>query len=141
MKQLHTKFVKCIHVFLIMSIALTGYASTSSKQLSVKVVGVEVNKTSLIENGTPSGTLDFSIYPNPASAEEVKVNISGANINHLLEITVYNTIGNVVYKTRIQGTSRDMAFVITPQQDLKEGLYFMTLKNGSDRITKKFVVK
>ncbi|MEH0154141.1 T9SS type A sorting domain-containing protein [Limibacter armeniacum] len=139
MMKLHSIYVKCLGICLLCITLMSGYTHASSTLHYDEFGMIEVDESTDI---TPlDKSLDFSVTPNPTTTKEVKVNITGANLNHFLEITVYNSIGNVVYRTLLKSVTNNMAFVITPKEELKQGLYFLTLKNGAERVTKKFIVK
>ncbi|GAA4832875.1 T9SS type A sorting domain-containing protein [Algivirga pacifica] len=136
MKKLHALMVKFFALSLSIVLSLTSYAGTST----LLKFPLEGHRSSELLSYRNSGNLDFDIYPDDNTREEVKVSITGANSNHILEITIFNSIGNVVFKKKVTPVRSAMEYTIAPEAAFQAGLYFLTLKNGSSRITKKFVL-
>jgi hypothetical protein len=76
------------------------------------------------------GGLDAVVYPNPTSD---MVNIF-ANTNELLNVRVYNQLGQSVY----EGSFQDNVVIETNQYE--PGMYFIELSNAKERIVKKLSV-
>lgn len=76
--------------------------------------------------------LGFKLYPNPAS---ISVTIEGANMS---EITIYNTLGQVV--KNIENNDKDA--VVIPVNDFAQGVYVISVKDSLGKTGRRtFVVR
>lgn len=142
MKALNPIFAKLLSVsVMIISMSATTLAATD--MLTVSSHAMERAEVSLSEEFPSSNRLDFEASVKPATVERkaIALSISGVKTNAPIEIAVYNTIGNVIYKTEIKNSGELTTYSVVPQNKLKGGVYFVALKNGQDRITKRIVVR
>ncbi|MEN7548932.1 T9SS type A sorting domain-containing protein [Rapidithrix thailandica] len=72
--------------------------------------------------------------------KEIKVELSGLK-NKNVELALYNTIGNVVFKDKLRAQSNFTSLNITPNEHLTKGLYFLSVVTGNKKITKKLILK
>lgn len=79
---------------------------------------------------------NFVVYPNPATqGTQVHLAFTNADISDTY-ITVINTLGQVVYMATTHDTSHSIR-----QDELKPGLYFVIIKNGSYELKQKLVIE
>ena len=80
---------------------------------------------------------NFSVYPNPVKSE---LFVQFGNTSKQSTILVYSVLGEVVMLKNINGSS-DNNTVSLSVENLKDGLYFISLQNAGQKITKSFVKK
>ncbi len=84
----------------------------------------------------PSNSNDILIYPNPASN---KITIDLSNNPEFSDIRIYNSLGMEVYKfENTQLLYKERIEISTAE--LAIGMYYLTLNDKGNRITKSFVV-
>ncbi|GAB4277196.1 MAG: hypothetical protein Kow0068_00190 [Marinilabiliales bacterium] len=76
------------------------------------------------------------VYPNPA--KDI-INIEVNNLNNTTELSIYNTIGNVVFSKTIDNADRYRTKLDV--SNLPRGLYFIQTYNGEDKYIKKMILK
>jgi len=77
-----------------------------------------------------------SLYPNPST--DGKFTISFPNGFEGANLSIHNTLGQVIYKTTVgTGSSYD----VSPNKTLTSGIYFLQLEKDGKSITKKLVVR
>ena len=76
----------------------------------------------------------FKFYPNPA-IEELTIDFEHINLDSFSEITIVNSLGNIVYKNNISSTNSNMTIDISL---FPKGLYYIKLtgKDGMFAIQK-----
>jgi hypothetical protein len=78
----------------------------------------------------------FTIYPNPAS-NEVFLNLPSNGFDGLV-LTLTNNLGQVLEKNEPSGKD---ALIVLDVSGYAPGIYFVTIKSGSEITTKKLVVQ
>jgi hypothetical protein len=84
------------------------------------------------ENSTVEATGEsFNFYPNPAS-EKIIVN----GMKHRSTIEIFSITGKLMYKSVSQSSSKQISLT-----DFQPGVYILNVIKGSERTSKKLVVK
>ncbi|MBX2843051.1 MAG: T9SS type A sorting domain-containing protein [Flammeovirgaceae bacterium] len=86
-----------------------------------------------------AGDLEVKLYPNPYKEGPINLEIESGSLESL-DITLYNTIGKVLYNKQINPTSSFTELSITPEIKLTPGLYFMSVSSSNFKIAKKLIV-
>ncbi|NLR93183.1 MULTISPECIES: hypothetical protein [Flammeovirga] len=98
-------------------------------------------KNIYVEDNQP---LSFEILPNPVVLEnnniDVDMEIKGIDRGYSVQILLYNTIGNLVYRMDLSVDSHQVHFKFKPKTNVSEGLYFISVLNGTNRVTRRMVV-
>ncbi|MBD0405388.1 hypothetical protein [Flammeovirga sp. EKP202] len=71
---------------------------------------------------------------------DVKMTVKGIDTNFPVQVLLYNTIGNLVYRMDLSLDKTDIQFQFKPQTKITEGLYFVSVLNGTNRVTRRMVV-
>ncbi|MCB9196509.1 MAG: SBBP repeat-containing protein [Flavobacteriales bacterium] len=79
-----------------------------------------------------NSNLDFNLYPNPAQ-DYIFLDLS--QFIEKVEITIYNTLGEVVY------TQKTFASIVTINLDLLPGIYLVTVNDDTERVQQKLIIK
>ncbi|WP_319591282.1 FG-GAP-like repeat-containing protein [uncultured Draconibacterium sp.] len=101
---------------------------------------VEINEK-YKENTIMSSLVDMStsdqilLYPNPT---EKTININPIGLNELYNISIYNSLGQIIYK-RIKVQPQRIETIAL--EDAKEGIYFVVVNTKSERFVEKLIVK
>jgi hypothetical protein len=80
---------------------------------------------------------DFSIFPNPAK-ESAVINLNSAKAMQS-SLSVYNALGEVVVQkdlSLLEGKNK----IELNTENLKSGIYFVSIANGSNSISKKLII-
>ena len=77
--------------------------------------------------------IDFTIYPNPSSGNEVNITLSD-NLNEA-QVVIYNVLGSVVYKNTFSQSNFTIA------TDLSSGSYIVSIKTEEGTLNKSLVVE
>lgn len=79
----------------------------------------------------------INIYPNPAT-NRININL---NLNSYsdIEITLFNSIGNVVYSTLIKDKKQFLKTIDV--ENLNKGIYFLEIKTDGNKTIKKIIIK
>ncbi|AZQ63469.1 T9SS type A sorting domain-containing protein [Flammeovirga pectinis] len=89
-------------------------------------------------------SLSFEIMPNPVISRDnsidVSMKIEGIDQSFPVQILVYNTIGNLVYRMDLSVDAPTVQFQFKPKATITEGLYFVSILNGTNRVTRRMVV-
>jgi len=80
----------------------------------------------------------IAIFPNPNSGE-FNINLSGITGDTAVELTINNSVGQVVYNNVIDVNSNHSEPVSL--KGLDKGVYFLNVSNGSEKTTHKIVVQ
>ena len=72
----------------------------------------------------------MSVYPNPATSGEVKI-----QVNSEAEVSVFNTVGQLIDSFVVDGIKSINV------NNYASGVYFIKADNGSNVTTQKFVVE
>jgi len=80
---------------------------------------------------TSKDTMEFDLYPNPASQDVVYVT---TRINSGKDITVYDIFGKVVLRDRISANELNISRLVP-------GVYFLQVDENNKSMTRKLVVK
>ena len=80
----------------------------------------------------------FNVYPNPAD-EELNVEFSVSTEQEIV-VGISDVSGKIV-KTNLIKAAVGSNLVVLPTEELKSGLYFLTIQNGNSTQTKQIVIK
>ncbi|WP_020529540.1 T9SS type A sorting domain-containing protein [Flexithrix dorotheae] len=86
-----------------------------------------------------AGELEVKLFPNPYKEGPINLEIESGSLKSL-DITLYNTIGKVLYNKQINPTSSFTELTFTPEVKLTPGLYFMSVSSSNFKIAKKLIV-
>jgi hypothetical protein len=107
--------------------------STGCESEVALLVGFQVGLGSVITNEE-----SIAIFPNPNTGE-FNINLSGISGNTTVELTINNSIGQVVYETIIDVISSHSEPVSL--KGLDKGVYFLNVSNGAEKTTHRIVVQ
>lgn len=79
----------------------------------------------------------FSIYPNPAKTE---INVQFKSTEHKINIQITNLAGKIITKKTLNSSTGNYTETIDISS-LSDGIYFITLFEGSQKMEKKFIKK
>lgn len=88
---------------------------------------------------TPVMSLDYNqemikIYPNPASPENIVIDVSG--IVRPLELTIVDINGKIIYRNDIIKNG-----IVKPDLNIIDGIYFVRVKCSNTTYSKKFIIQ
>jgi len=101
-----------------------------------------IDDLAIVENGTVeveelSGTINFSVYPNP-SAGEFNVNLVASEAS-TVNFTVRNVVGQTVMTKEVAASGSTKETISLSNYD--KGVYFLTIDNNGETRTVKLVVE
>jgi hypothetical protein len=76
------------------------------------------------------------IYPNPNDGQKVNLKMQGGDKDKTSVITIVNAQGIVVLEKEVDDSTEDLDV----SSSLKSGLYFIQIKKGNEKVTKRLVV-
>lgn len=74
---------------------------------------------------------DVFVYPNPAND---KLYVKITNFNDKYNYTVFNSLGQIVIEGKVDNYNN-----VINLNGLREGIYFLELTNGKERLSAKFI--
>ncbi len=83
-----------------------------------------------------SGLVSVLVYPNPAHDQ---VNVTLPSSTETIELRMINVLGAVVYDESISKNTKETVNI--KLADKPKGVYFLTIKSGNEKITKKIIVE
>jgi hypothetical protein len=85
----------------------------------------------------------FDVYPNPATGNEILINLKDFKNNAGSTLTISNVIGQVLFTYHItQADIENGSFKINlSENEIRKGMYFLKLSSGEQSTLKKLVVK
>jgi hypothetical protein len=107
------------------SVTISGNAIGCANKQELELACETIN---VPENNPESG---ISIYPNPAQKE---IFISGFNKNGILEVNIYNQIGQRVWQEKQKTNQIDVS-------TLQQGLYFVEVVTNKSKIRQKMLIR
>ncbi|MBB3700365.1 T9SS type A sorting domain-containing protein [Flammeovirga yaeyamensis] len=127
------KYVLSSSLLIILGFFISIEASASERKIPLKENTI-----------TTYQTLSLVILPNPVVAEENGLNVSmeidGIDRSFPVQVLLYNTIGNLIYRMDISVDNSKVQLKYKPKVEVSEGLYFVSVLNGNQRVTKRLVV-
>lgn len=130
-----------LKVFLSVAIPSILFFYSASQILASPIKMPIMEKNTTIEEEAP---LKLNISPSQIicidNTIDVKMNIEGVDTNFPVQVLLYNTIGNLVYRMDLSLNKTDIQFQFKPQTRITEGLYFVSILNGTNRVTRRMVV-
>lgn len=82
----------------------------------------------------------FKIYPNPSDGKTFQLMFTTIP-SEKIEIVIYNSIGNMVYKKVVEEELNEGIIQITPDKVLKSGLYFVVVNLERQLYMQRLLVK
>jgi hypothetical protein len=118
---------------------ITETGSFCESLLSSIVYAEDNEKSISLEPSSPksdnlSNTKWFKVYPNPNNGRST---LELINFEGLSTISIFNTLGSVVYHTTVMNNDHYELELET----LRKGLYFITVKNGETIKTSKIIIQ
>jgi glucosylceramidase len=114
--------------------------------IPAKTVGTYIWKSDLPLSSTPARamasltenetTFSAEIYPNPNDGQKLSLKLKGGFKNKAAVITIINAQGTIVSEKIVDGSEEGLDI----DNNLKSGLYFIQIKKGNEKITKRLVV-
>ncbi len=89
----------------------------------------------ILETVTNIIASEVKLYPNPASEY---VTISIPNLSGKIKVVLFDQLGRTVLSQELNSSNSEERIAL---DGVNSGIYYMQLANGSDRITKKLIVK
>jgi hypothetical protein len=80
----------------------------------------------------------LTIYPNPTKRSDFQIQYL-ALTNGVAELSVFDVTARKVYHTGFQVTANEISNQIISIPDLKEGLYYIRITNGTDEVSQKLI--
>jgi glucosylceramidase len=115
--------------------------------IPAKTVGTYMWRSDLPLSSTPARVTTVSaenesafaaeIYPNPNDGQNLDLKLSGGSRHGATVVTIINSQGAVVSKQTLEGSTENVSLT----NNIKSGLYFIQIKRGNEKITKRLVVK
>ncbi|WP_157491488.1 hypothetical protein [Flammeovirga sp. SJP92] len=113
----------------------------SALQITAKPINQPVKNTFTLEE---NNVLTLEIIPSQIicvnNTIDVKMKVKGIDTNFPVQVLLYNTIGNLVYRMDLSLDKATIQFQFKPQTKITEGLYFVSVLNGTNRVTRRMVV-
>ena len=107
--------------------------STWSDDASCAGLGeIKFGVNQLIDVTEIEPALDWSILPNPAVD---RITIQLPEVDEINSLTLYNSVGQLIQELNTNGGNE----IIVPISELKEGVYFVSIKTNKEILTKSFV--
>ncbi|GAB4340473.1 MAG: hypothetical protein OHK0038_19990 [Flammeovirgaceae bacterium] len=88
------------------------------------------------EDNTPS----FKVYPNPSDGKNFQIMFSNVPLEKM-ELIIYNSIGNMVHRKSFDNEAGEGTIQISPEKQLKPGLYFVVINLNRQLYTQRLLVK
>jgi methionine-rich copper-binding protein CopC len=89
-----------------------------------------------IEDNNPS----FKVYPNPSDGKNFQIVFSNVPLEKM-EVIIYNSIGNMVHRKSFDNETGEGTIVVSPEKQLKPGLYFVVINLNRQLYTQRLLVK
>lgn len=84
--------------------------------------------------------ISFNLYPNPNSGDLANVSIAGL-WSQKLQIEVFDILGKQVFQnTFVPRSPGENIFTVDPELPLKPGIYIVTIVDGDDKLSKRWIV-
>lgn len=97
----------------------------------------EKNVQSSFEDNNSFVSSKINIYPNPAT-EKININLNLSSYSDV-EITMFNSIGNIVYSTLIKDKKQILKTIDV--ENINRGIYFLEIKTEGNKTIKKIIIK
>ncbi len=131
--------MKAVGMTTLMLIAL--FFNSFAGEALVKAAKKSVDTEQVAQAIETSAKLDFKMYPNPSRGEHINLDIEGIK-SAAVEITLYNTIGKVIFHTTLEPVGLpQQTLSISPNNRLTPGLYFLSVSSKNEKLAKKLVVQ
>lgn len=94
---------------------------------------------SVVKSVSVSGQGLWRLYPNPSNGESFTVQLTGAELDNPVKITIYDMQGKVVYSEMLQVNELNQQ--VTLPNRLAQGVYMVSIQSPVARAQQKLVVK
>lgn len=100
--------------------------------------GLFVLKSDVLNSTEEIGIQDFKVYPNPISSNKFNINIFNQNEDDIT-VSITNTLGATVYTSEHNIETGINNIEVNVPQQLKQGIYFVTITGRISNICKKIL--
>ncbi len=90
----------------------------------------------LLETTLSKSTSEISLYPNPVSGDVLNIKWSNANISKT-NVIIHNSLGQQVMSREVSVSNQGVE--LDGMSTLSKGMYFVTVSNGGENTTLKFI--
>ena len=84
--------------------------------------------------------LSLSTYPNPASADQIHVNLSGID-GEQVNVVMRDVVGKEYYNTMVSLENGNKHFVISCQETVSPGIYFIVATSNNKMFSQRIIVQ
>ncbi len=98
---------------------------------------VQVNMISLATNLNYVKN-EVVVFPNPVN-DKIEMYFELNTLN-LVDVSVYNSLGSMVYSSVISNTSLGRNYLKIDASSFRNGIYFLSIKTGKDNLVKKLII-
>lgn len=99
----------------------------------------DINISGILDVNTIAGATDFTVYPNPGSADGA-IMVSFYNDAHPSTISVLDALGKLLYVYEVTAMNQDVELNLSEKLDLSAGCYFISKSNKIDSSSKKLII-
>lgn len=107
--------------------------TASTNKITVAIIGTTVENVN-------AGNNELSLFPNPNSGEFTVKGALGNKTKHSVQLEVYNTLGQSVYKETIESTNGSFEHRVSLNGNIPAGNYFLKLNGEGGSNIVRFVV-
>jgi PKD repeat protein len=99
----------------------------------------DINIGGILDVSSISGGSDFSIYPNPSSADGAII-VSFYNDSYPTTISVRDALGKLLFSYEVTEMNQDVEFNLSEKMNLSAGCYFVSKQTRTGSLSKKLMV-
>jgi hypothetical protein len=126
-----------IKVLSISALILFSNQLVLGKEVSPFLFQSQIPSTNALSNdNSPS----FKVYPNPSDGKNFQIVFSNVPLEKM-EVIIYNSIGNMVHRKSFDNELGEGIIQISPEKQLKPGLYFVVINLNRQLYTQRLLVK
>lgn len=114
--------------------------TTSTAVASARTTTAEEVQLSPEEDMTAEGGFAFEVYPNPASADNINLDLRGVE-EAPLQVRIVDQLGRELYNNTFESPSVIAGKQLALPPDTKEGVYILMVNQGQRQLRRKVMVK
>ena len=114
--------------------------TTSTAVASARTTTAEQVHVSPVEDMTAEGEFAFEVYPNPASADNINLDLRGVE-EAPLQVRIVDQLGRELYNNTFESPSVIAGRQLALPPDTKEGVYILMVNQGQRQLRRKVMVK
>ena len=118
-----------------MTITQTGTATAISSARTVQAEEMQVST----EGETLNRDFAFDVYPNPAKADNINLNLRGVEATPV-QVRIIDGLGRELYNNTFENPSLATGTQFTLPKDTRAGVYVLMINQGTLQLRKKVVV-